>query len=138
MVVAREIMHDTIVFMHPVARLDQFRSKTDDLTELANRFAFGDWRGRKLVAFRNSGFRDGAVRRMRADLDLVDRDQNIVVGMQAQGARGVHVSCPFDARSGEELGPLFGEILEHCGRLPQMGGHCRAGRVRIAPLYRRD
>ena len=85
-VVALEIMDAAIVLVDMLARPDRGLGEADDLPELLERLALADRPGRHLVALG-----DAAHRRHpfgdRARQDRIDRDDEVVVGMEADEAR---------------------------------------------------
>ena len=90
-VVALEIMHADIVFVHPFARRDVRFRKTDDLPELAHRLALADRLGGHLVAAQNPLARREPAGEIPL-LDEIDGDNDVVVAVQANGAWCVHGS----------------------------------------------
>ena len=86
MIVAREFFDRAIVLVHPFARGDRPGSETDDLPELADRRAFFDRDHRHFMALRNALPSGDAFRRFRAGRNVIDRDDHVVRGVEAQSA----------------------------------------------------
>jgi len=88
-IVAGEIMQGDVVLVHPVARRDRFRGKTDDLAVFPHGFVRLDLGDRHFVAARHAFARDDAGNGVPGG-DLVDGDDDIVLGGKANKTRIAH------------------------------------------------
>ena len=86
LVVAGEIVDAAIVLVDVLARPDRHLGEADDLPEFPDRLALGDRHRRHLVALRHPAHRRHALRH-RTGQDRVDRDEEVVIGMEAKDAR---------------------------------------------------
>ena len=86
-VIALKILQHAILLVNPLAGSDVAAREADDLAEFANRLAQSDRRRRHFVSARHANRRDDARRRV-AWAKLLDGDQNVVGGVQAQRAGG--------------------------------------------------
>ncbi len=91
MVIAGEVLHGDIMFVHPFAGLDRLGGESDDLTELPDWLAFRDGFGGELVLLGNP-VDDGNTLNDAANRKNINGNNNIVCCVQAQEARR-YVSC---------------------------------------------
>ena len=91
-ILAREIVHLDVMLVHPIAGRDRFCGKADDLAVFPHRRAFGDGSHGHLVAARDALAR-GQAGSLGVGGDLIDGDDDIVIGRKADGSRRVHATA---------------------------------------------